>query len=205
MSFLTCRCDLPQKEQSSCSFESVGRAIAFPQSRRTRHRHTVAVTALIGHPYYRGGGRGGDSRHALGLFRSLASNPSDESTEANEPLGRFVYGVARDPADGVARGLPGSLLARVLGGDLVELRSVDLDDQASRGPREVRLLAGEPLVDRGRFEPGVVEDFECLGLGVGAAAAVREAGVAVVEVLQAVGASAAAVLLQAYGERVGSD
>src|SRR4051812_21564367 len=31
MSFLTCLCDLPQKEQSSCSFESVGRAILlFP-------------------------------------------------------------------------------------------------------------------------------------------------------------------------------
>src|SRR6266576_4755618 len=29
MSFLTCRCDLPQKEHSSCSLESVGRAILF--------------------------------------------------------------------------------------------------------------------------------------------------------------------------------
>src|SRR6266576_1268483 len=27
ISFLTCRCDLPQKLQRSCSFESVGRAI----------------------------------------------------------------------------------------------------------------------------------------------------------------------------------
>ena len=27
ISFLTCRCDLPQKEQRSCSFESVGRAM----------------------------------------------------------------------------------------------------------------------------------------------------------------------------------
>src|ERR1700742_1177047 len=27
ISFLTCRCDFPQKEQRSCSFESVGRAI----------------------------------------------------------------------------------------------------------------------------------------------------------------------------------
>src|SRR5436190_6038342 len=30
MSFLTCRCDFPQKEHSSCSLESVGRAILFP-------------------------------------------------------------------------------------------------------------------------------------------------------------------------------
>src|SRR4051794_9840738 len=30
MSFLTCRCDLPQNEQSSCSFESVGLAISDP-------------------------------------------------------------------------------------------------------------------------------------------------------------------------------
>src|SRR3954471_15030061 len=29
MSFLTCRCDLPQKLQRSCSFESVGRATEF--------------------------------------------------------------------------------------------------------------------------------------------------------------------------------
>src|SRR4051795_8895667 len=28
ISFLTCRCDFPQKEQRSCSFESVGRATA---------------------------------------------------------------------------------------------------------------------------------------------------------------------------------
>src|SRR3954469_13330347 len=27
ISFLTCRCDLPQKEQRSCSLESVGRAM----------------------------------------------------------------------------------------------------------------------------------------------------------------------------------
>src|SRR3954465_7686454 len=33
MSFLTCRCDLPQKLQRSCSFASVGRAIAsLPQA-----------------------------------------------------------------------------------------------------------------------------------------------------------------------------
>src|SRR3954466_11355381 len=30
ISFLTCRCDLPQKEQRSCSLESVGRATGFP-------------------------------------------------------------------------------------------------------------------------------------------------------------------------------
>src|SRR5579884_1388655 len=29
ISFLTCRCDLPQKLQRSCSLESVGRAIRF--------------------------------------------------------------------------------------------------------------------------------------------------------------------------------
>src|SRR3954462_2417766 len=29
ISFLTCRCDLPQKEQRSCSLESVGRAISL--------------------------------------------------------------------------------------------------------------------------------------------------------------------------------
>src|SRR6185312_1650259 len=29
ISFLTCRCDLPQKEQRSCSLESVGRAICL--------------------------------------------------------------------------------------------------------------------------------------------------------------------------------
>ena len=28
ISFLTCRCDLPQKEQRSCSLESVGRAMS---------------------------------------------------------------------------------------------------------------------------------------------------------------------------------
>ena len=27
ISFLTCRCDFPQKEQRSCSLESVGRAM----------------------------------------------------------------------------------------------------------------------------------------------------------------------------------
>src|SRR3954451_20298588 len=32
ISFLTCRCDLPQKEQRSCSFESVGRAISLSVS-----------------------------------------------------------------------------------------------------------------------------------------------------------------------------
>src|SRR5687768_15925012 len=32
MSFLTCRCDLPQNEQRSCSFESVGRAIVVSYS-----------------------------------------------------------------------------------------------------------------------------------------------------------------------------
>src|SRR3954453_19554388 len=31
ISFLTCRCDLPQKLQRSCSFESVGRAIVSPR------------------------------------------------------------------------------------------------------------------------------------------------------------------------------
>src|SRR5579884_242801 len=35
ISFLTCRCDLPQKLQRSCSFESVGRAIDCPL--QTRH------------------------------------------------------------------------------------------------------------------------------------------------------------------------
>src|SRR3954462_4898304 len=32
ISFLTCRCDLPQKEQRSCSLESVGRAMGPPGS-----------------------------------------------------------------------------------------------------------------------------------------------------------------------------
>src|SRR2546423_11451940 len=47
MSFLTCRCDLPQKLQRSCSFESVGRAtpllsLQTPIGRRYRGPHTVA-------------------------------------------------------------------------------------------------------------------------------------------------------------------
>src|SRR5688500_1899776 len=36
MSFLTWRCDLPQKEQSSCSLESVGRAMPLPSRPPTR-------------------------------------------------------------------------------------------------------------------------------------------------------------------------
>src|SRR3954464_15765680 len=51
MSFLTCRCDLPQKLHRSCSFESVGRATEFlprregsaPQDTRGR-----AVSLRIG-------------------------------------------------------------------------------------------------------------------------------------------------------------
>src|SRR5215207_11489225 len=48
ISFLTCRCDLPQKEQRSCSLESVGRAKSFLSSPEERPERLV----LGDHPIY---------------------------------------------------------------------------------------------------------------------------------------------------------
>src|SRR4051812_42167647 len=48
MSFLTWRCDLPQKLQRSCSFESVGRAISLPSRPRCGERPRSLV--LRDHP-----------------------------------------------------------------------------------------------------------------------------------------------------------
>src|SRR6266567_6241070 len=43
MSFLTCRCDFPQKEQRSCSLESVGRAISFPPTSRSERTAALVL------------------------------------------------------------------------------------------------------------------------------------------------------------------
>src|SRR5215213_4287576 len=45
ISFLTCRCDFPQKEQRSCSLESVGRAISVSSVLRD---HSVDDPVLAG-------------------------------------------------------------------------------------------------------------------------------------------------------------
>src|SRR3954471_1452092 len=84
----------------------------------------------------------------------------------------------------------------------MELRAVDLDDQA--GVDQVRFLPRYLLVDGLRVGTGVVEDLERSGLGVGAAAAVGDAGVVVVQVLEPGGTSAVLVPRQAYCERVRS-
>src|SRR4051812_44221151 len=60
MSFLTCRCDLPQKLQRSCSFESVGRAThllpgdELQSACRQSHRQKLAATEWNGHFDYHG-------------------------------------------------------------------------------------------------------------------------------------------------------
>src|SRR3954453_10905439 len=41
ISFLTCRCDFPQKEQRSCSLESVGRATSSPPRELVLRDHPV--------------------------------------------------------------------------------------------------------------------------------------------------------------------
>src|SRR3954447_25351175 len=69
MSFLTCRCDFPQKEHSSCSLESVGRAILlFPVLPKTRclvlRDHTVDY-AVLGRLF------GGHEVIALGIRANL--------------------------------------------------------------------------------------------------------------------------------------
>src|SRR3954454_22707417 len=49
MSFLTCRCDFPQKEHRSCSLESVGRATeAPPRVPSVLRDHTVDDAVLLG-------------------------------------------------------------------------------------------------------------------------------------------------------------
>src|SRR3954451_441294 len=63
MSFLTCRCDLPQKLQRSCSLESVGRAKSsllpgslLQSACRQSHRQKLAPNQWIGHFDYHGDG-----------------------------------------------------------------------------------------------------------------------------------------------------
>src|SRR5919112_4630740 len=47
ISFLTCRCDFPQKEQRSCSLESVGRATSLPPELVLRD-HPIDDPVLLG-------------------------------------------------------------------------------------------------------------------------------------------------------------
>src|SRR3954447_23152872 len=78
ISFLTCRCDFPQKEQRSCSFESVGRATLDLPPHRASGLVTVAAAGPVGHQYDADGRDDGGAGHALALFRSLARIPSGE-------------------------------------------------------------------------------------------------------------------------------
>src|SRR5438270_9550118 len=50
ISFLTCRCDLPQKLQSSCSLESVGRAIDLLCLSRGRGAQVSTCLSAKGNP-----------------------------------------------------------------------------------------------------------------------------------------------------------
>src|SRR5205085_2112646 len=96
--------------------------------------------------------------------------------ERDELLGRVVDRVARDAPDRVAGLPPGLLLARVLLGEQVVLRPVDLDDQPI--PDHVRLLAGNLDVDPRRRGADVVEHLEPKSLGVGTRAVVGDRRVA---------------------------
>src|SRR3954471_16999802 len=93
ISFFTCRCDLPQKEQRSCSFESVGRATLDLPPHRAGHSRTVAAGRPVGHPYDVERRAGGGESHALALFRLHARIPSGE---LRARIGRvYQWGFAR--------------------------------------------------------------------------------------------------------------
>src|SRR3954471_2803393 len=104
-----------------------------------------------------------------------------------------VDAVARYTPHRVARGFPHTLLARVLPGEAVVLRTVYLDDQPSSRPDQVRFLARDPDVHARRLDAGVVKQLEGSALRIGAGAVVGQAGIARHLIPEQASASAAAV------------
>src|SRR3954454_5809401 len=82
MSFFTCRCDLPQKLQRSCSLESVGRAKSLlpgsllQSACRQSHRQKLAATQWIGHFDYHGDRL---SPHSFACSLRILQEPSNAS------------------------------------------------------------------------------------------------------------------------------
>src|SRR5215208_5364027 len=119
MSFLTCRCDLPQKLHRSCSFCSVGRAIPLLRSR--------APSRSPRWP------------------RPPPSHLLDYAVD--EPVFRRFLGAHEVVALGVLGDLV-EVLARVLGDDLVEpLADVDDLPRVDLDVRRLALEARGDLVD----------------------------------------------------------
>src|SRR5215208_869964 len=79
MSFFTCRCDLPQKEQRSCSLESVGRAKSLPLPFRPQRSPSLV---LGDHPV--------DDPVLLGFFRAQEIVPLGVRLDLLEVLAGVV-------------------------------------------------------------------------------------------------------------------
>src|SRR3954452_6701273 len=114
------------------------------------------------------------ARRRPGAVATIGPGALVAACERDEPRRLVIDQVARDPADGVTNGLPLLPLAGVLGGELVVLRSVDLDDQPASSPDEVGFLTGDPRVHGGGFHTGIVEQLERTALGVRAGALVGQ-------------------------------
>src|SRR5215210_1488146 len=127
ISFLTWRCDLPQKLQRSCSFESVGRATgALPRRARVpavsvRHVDTrhAAPTLQQGRALRLAGRAGGDS--------GRLDDPVDEAVAPGLLRGHEIVplGVRRDLVEVLAGVVRQDLVEPAAGVD--DLLGVDLD------------------------------------------------------------------------------